>query len=101
MYLIISERTKNITVNVFADKQSRYYVTESNDIKVIDRDYVLHELQMIKDAKKVGLFNIYVTSISLDCVNKIIERDNKFINKNARKITTGGIFAMLKNKGYK
>jgi hypothetical protein len=97
----ISEKTiGKITVIVLADKKSNYYLSESNDIKIIDEDFMLHQISMLKSAKKTGVFTIKMQSISNNLKDKLIKKDNDFIMKNAKKIKSGGIFTMLKNKGY-
>lgn len=96
---IATKTIGKITVSVITDKKSNYYLSESNDIKIVDECFLLHQIAMLKNAKKTGLFVIKMTAISDQQKNKFIASDLNFINKNAKDIKSGGIITMLKNKG--
>lgn len=97
---LINRTIGKITLMINVDRESTYYINKSNDIKTIDENFVLHEISMLKDAKKTGVFKIELTAISNSQRNNIINQMNNYVNKNAKNIKSGGVITMLKNKGY-
>jgi len=88
-----------VTVSVIADKKSTYYLNESRDIKKVDECFLMHQIALLKNAKKAGSFIIKLTAISERQKQNLIGNDLNFVKKNYKKVQSGGIFTMLKNKG--
>lgn len=97
---IIRKTIKRTTLVIEADKISKYYLSESGDIVIIDEDYILHQLHLLAVAKKTGVFVLYFTSITENKRQSILNKDNLWINKNAPRVNAGSIITMLQNKGY-
>ena len=100
-YILLKEiKYKKRILNIFVDKLSDFYLSESNDIKNLDNDFFLKNLSDLKSAKFEGIKNEYYKAITKEQKEKIIRNDNTWINKQNSNIKNASIFTMLKNKGY-
>jgi hypothetical protein len=98
--MILKEvKEKNITLLIEVDYLSKYYLSGSNNIVVIDDDYILNQLHLLKQAKKKGVFIQEFKAITSKDRKQIIDSDKNWIEKNATKIKQNALITMLSNKG--
>jgi len=98
--IIASKTSGKVTILVDSDKKSKYYLTESGDIINVDEDYLLHQIALIGKTKRRVSITIRVKSISEETKNKIIKKDNSWVDNHAPKHSIGSLYTMLNNKGY-
>jgi len=103
--MILATKTEGkITVNFHVDKLSEIYFKKdgngNNSLVYFDESMLYRELHLLKKAGKKGIFNFTLTAASAREKNTFIAAQNKWVNDNYTPIKSGGIFTMLKNKGY-
>ena len=93
---------KGLTVKVYGNKVSKYYLNDNGNIVEWDDDYPLQQLAFLEAGKKKGEYIIYLESIS-DNEKKSINRSHEnWVKKQPGCNEThkgSSLFTMLKNKG--
>ena len=97
--LLFKKTINKTTLIVNVDKISNYYINSSNDIKQIDEDYILNNLNLLIKAGKKGEFIENFKAISNKEKELIIKNDNLWVNQQNSNIKQNAFITMLSNKG--
>lgn len=111
MKILAEYRHKNVVCQVLSKKESNVYLKSNGDffvgepIELAQREAVGYYNcpKNNKRGKKVTVIKEQLRPSSNRELNNVINSENAWVNSECKKIgalKTGGIFTMLKNKGY-